>query len=174
MTNTRTTTLTLLTLMLLAALATADPVLAGQRPGQQDGAAARSAVAQLPQDKKDLLRTILTAHRKEVQPLRDSMWEKRTLLHALSTNPNTTPDTIKALVKEMADLRIKLRESHEALEAKVLKEVGIQLPHRPAFGRGMHRGGQGMRSGLDENVGQFRGASCPMEPDEDVDAGMEI
>ena len=105
------------------------------------------AVAQLTQEKQDLLKAILDEHRKETQTLRDTMWEKRTLLKALSGNPNTKPESITALVREMSDLRGQLHAKRDALESRVQKEVGIDLPmgrgHRGMGGRG--QGGFGHR-----------------------------
>ena len=98
------------------------------------------AVQQLPQEKQDLLKNILDEHRKDTTALRNSMWEKRTLLQALSANPNTTPEAITALVREIGDLRGQMQTKRDALEARVSKEVGIELP----MGMGKHgRHGQG-------------------------------
>ena len=97
------------------------------------------AVEQLTQEKRDLLKAIMNEHRKDVAPLRDSMWEKRTLLDALSANPNTKPETITALVKEMGDLRAQMQAKRDAVHSRVSKEVGIDLP----MGFGMHDGGRG-------------------------------
>ncbi len=97
------------------------------------------AVEQLTQEKRDLLKAIMDEHRKDVAPLRDSMWEKRTLLDALSANPNTKPETITALVKEMGELRAQMQAKRDAVHNRVSKEVGIDLP----MGFGMHDGGRG-------------------------------
>lgn len=129
------------------------------------------AVQQLPQEKQDLLKSILDEHRKDTTTLRNSMWEKRTLLHALSANPNTTPEAITALVREIGDLRGQMQTKREALEARVSKEVGIELPMgmgkhgrhgkggrgHGGFGqRGMGQGGmgQGMNPALDDAPAQ--------------------
>ncbi len=97
------------------------------------------AVEQLTQEKRDLLATILDEHRKDAAPLHADMWEKRTLLEALSGNPNTKPETITALVREMSTLRAQMQAKRDALETRVNKEVGIELP----MGLGMHDGGRG-------------------------------
>ncbi|KAF5061329.1 Heavy-metal resistance [anaerobic digester metagenome] len=137
------------------------------------------AVAQLTQEKQDLLKAILDEHRKETQPLRDTMWEKRTLLKALSGNPNTKPEAITALVREMSDLRGQLHAKRDALESRVQKEVGIDLPMGPGQ-RGGHRGmggrGQGGfgpqgKGGYGQNEFRPRGmggyAPCIVNPDAD-------
>jgi zinc resistance-associated protein len=104
-----------------------------------------SAVQQLPQEKQDLLKNILDEHRKDTQPLRNAMWEKRTLLKALSSNPNTKPEAITALVGEMSELRGQMQANRDALQDRVSKEVGIDLP----MGMGKHgRHGKGGRGGF--------------------------
>ncbi|WP_051307052.1 periplasmic heavy metal sensor [Desulfomicrobium escambiense] len=144
------------------------------------------AVAQLTQEKQDLLKAILDEHRKETQPLRDTMWEKRTLLKALSGNPNTKPEAITALVREMGDLRGQLHAKRDALEARVQKEVGINLPmgfghrdgHRGMGGRGQGdfgprgMGGYGQNDFGPRGMGGF--APCTANPDNSGPDGDNI
>lgn len=160
--NTRTinTAFATITILLLTSLAFAAPGkgMNADRPMRQN-----AAVAQLSQEKQDLLRTILDEHRQEVRPLKNAMWEKRTLLRALTNNSNTSAETITALVKDMGTLRTQLQDKHDALEARVLKEVGIELPgHFGRSGRGhgkMHnRDGRGMdQRGACTNMGDGNG-----------------
>jgi zinc resistance-associated protein len=126
--------------------------------GDCRGIMQNQAVEQLPQEKKDLLKSILEEHRKDTAPLRNSMWEKRTLLKALSSNPNTTPETITGLVGEMSQLRSQMQAKRDALQGRVSKEVGIDLP----MGMGKHdRHGKGGRG--HEGFGQ-RGMGKGMAP----------
>lgn len=106
------------------------------------------AIQQLPQEKQEQLKGILDEHRKEMTPTRNAMWEKRTLLKALSGNPNTKPETITALVGEMSDLRAQMQTKREALQARVSKEIGIDLPM--GFGKQGHRGKGGFGCAQDE------------------------
>jgi len=78
------------------------------------------------------------------------MWEKRTLLEALSANPNTKPEEIKALVREISELRGQMQTKHDALQTRVTKEVGIDLP----MGFGRHDGRQG-KGGHGRGKGDF-------------------
>ena len=123
------------------------------------------AVEHLTQEKQDLLKSILAEHRKEAAPLHNSMWEKRTLLEALSANSNTKPEEIKALVREISELRAQMQTKRDALQARVSKEVGIDLPM--GFDRrGMGGHGRGM-GGFGPNVmGQDMGPEdAPGAPD---------
>ena len=125
------------------------------------------AAEQLTQEKRDLLKAIMNEHRKDVAPLRDSMWEKRTLLDALSANPNTKPEAITSLVKEMSELRAQMQAKRDAVHNRVSKEVGIDLPmgfgmHDGGRGHGRHKGGFGHRGmGPGMTDGQAPGQDGP-------------
>jgi zinc resistance-associated protein len=132
------------------------------------------AIQQLPQEKQDLLKSILDEHRKDTAGLRSSMWEKRTLLEALSANSNTKPEEIKALVREMSDLRAQMQTKRDALEARVSKEVGIELPmgfgNHDRRGMGGHgRGGFGQH-GMGQGMGSGMGAGMNPDLDDAPDA----
>ena len=132
------------------------------------------AVEQLTQEKQDLLKSILAEHRKEAAPLHNSMWEKRTLLEALSANSNTKPEEIKALVREISELRAQMQTKRDALQARVSKEVGIDLPMgfdrrgMGGHGRGMGGHGRGM-GGHSRGMGGFG----PNVMGQDMDMGPE-
>ncbi|WP_353119396.1 periplasmic heavy metal sensor [Nitratidesulfovibrio sp.] len=79
-----------------------------------------------------------------IQPLKDKAWAKHTELNALSTNPNTKPETISKLAGELADLRTQIRKEYTALDERLEKEVGVN----PGYGRMGHMGmGGGMMGG---------------------------
>lgn len=170
-------TLTVVSIVVLGTLSFAGP-MRGMGGGYGDCPAGNrnAAVEQLTQEKRDLLKSILDEHRKETSALHESMWEKRTLLRALSVNPNTKPETLTALVKEIGQLRTQMQTQREALQTRVAKEVGIEMPF--GFGRGEgHRGhgrdGSG-RNGCNRDGsnrdgfhrdGQGRGGFCPYGAD---------
>lgn len=135
-------TLAIVGIIAVTSLGFAGPMRGMGGRGDCQGLDRNPAVAQLPQEKQDLLKAILDEHRTQTQPLRDAMWEKRTLLKALSSNPNTKPETITALVREMSDLRGQMQAKRDAVETRVQKEVGIDLPMGPGH-RGGHRGNGG-------------------------------
>ena len=124
------------------------------------------AVEQLTQEKQDLLKSILAEHRKEAAPLHNSMWEKRTLLEALSANSNTKPEEIKALVREISELRAQMQTKRDALQARVSKEVGIDLPMGDRRGMGGHGRGMG-------GNGRGMGGFGPNVMGQDMDMGPE-
>ena len=75
--------------------------------------------------------------------LQDAMWAKHQELRALAANPNTKPETIQSLIKELTDLRAQMRTKQDAFRAKVKSELGITLPYGMGgcgMGRKMGRG----------------------------------
>jgi zinc resistance-associated protein len=138
----------------LSTLTFAGPMRGMGGKGDCQGFRQNPAVEQLPQEKQGLLKSILSEHRKDTEPLRSAMWEKRTLLKALSSNPNTKPETITSLVGEMSDLRTQMHAKRDALQDRVSKEVGIDLP----MGFGKHdrhgKGGRGQGGHGQRGMGQ--------------------
>jgi len=157
----RTTRIAILAIFGIIALSTltfAGPMRGGmQGMGGNDctGWNRNPAIQQLPQEKQDQLKSILDEHRKEMTPMHNAMWEKRTLLKALSANPNTKPETITALVGELSDLRAQSQTKREALQSRVSKEIGIDLPM--GFGKHDRRGMGGRGHGDFGQRGMGRG-----------------
>lgn len=135
----------------------------GQRQGGQDRLA--QIVNQLSPEKRALFESILDEHRKAIRPLHNKMWQKRTELKALSSNPNTKPETLTAIVAEMADTRVKLQEKGDALRERIKKDVGIDFPPS-RFGQGP-RGGN---PGLGADLGPDGPDMDPIDPDENPGA----
>lgn len=165
--TTRIAILAIFGIIALSSMTFAGPMRGMGMRGDCAGWNQNPAVQQLPQEKQDLLKSILDEHRKDTAGLRNSMWEKRTLLHALSANPNATPESITALVREIGDLRAQMQTKRDALEARVSKEVGIELPmgfgnhdRRGMGGHGRNHGGFGQR-------GMGPGMGAGMNPDLD-------
>lgn len=143
MNKTTLVSLTTALIILFAAVSFAGPLRDGKH-GQRQGGQNRLAqvVNQLPPEKRALFESIMDEHRKDVRPLHNTMWQKRTELKALSANPNTKPETLTAIVAEMADTRVKLQEKGDALRVRIKKEVGIDFPPS-RFGQGRPGGNPG-------------------------------
>lgn len=145
----------LVALVILAAPFAADARPFGHNgPGYHDGQGSHwSQMQQLPQEKRDQLQAMRLEQRKKMQPIRDQLWAKQTLLDALSRNPKAEPKDITALVDEIAALRSQLRDARIAFADKVKKEIGLDMPYG-AFamqdrgdGYGRHGGNHGNRGG---------------------------
>ncbi len=119
----------------------------GYGPGHGYGQGYGPAMdAIIPPDKQAAFATLLAAHHAEMAPLHDTLWAKQVELRALSANPNTKPETIQAMIKELTDLRAQARVKTDAFRAKVQQELGVTLPYGMGHGRGMGYG-HGMRWG---------------------------
>ena len=66
-------------------------------------------------------------HRAAVAPLREQIAEKRMTLNALSRNPNTSPDELRALTADITSLRTQIRTVYNDFVAKMQKE-GLPCP----------------------------------------------
>jgi len=97
----------------------------------------------IPPEKQAAFDALQEAHQAEMAPLQDAMWAKHQELRALAANPNTKPETIQSLIKELTDLRAQMRTKQKAFRAKVKSELGITLPYGMGgcgMGRKMGRG----------------------------------
>ncbi|GAB1409427.1 hypothetical protein MASR1M90_05810 [Desulfovibrionales bacterium] len=105
---------------------------------------------QLAPEKQAQWNKIMDAHYKEIQPLRDALWQKQMELDALAVNPNTKPEDIRALTNEMVSIRKELDAKRDAMQAKIRQDVGIDMPARGwcAGGGCAGQGGRGMGRGM--------------------------
>ncbi len=111
-------------------------------------------INQLTPEKQEAYRKIMDSYRAKVEPLRESMWEKRMELRALAPNPNTQPAEIKALVKEIGALHVQMKTERDNLRNGLEKAIGLKL------GRGMdgmHHGMRGGHRGMQNGQGMMRG-----------------
>lgn len=137
---------------LAAVLVMTAPLAAQARPGGCGyGPGPGSWQQSIPEEKRDALYAMMREHQAKVQPLRDELWTKRSLLDALSGNPNADVKEIKALVNEMGVVRTKLRAEHTAFEAQMKKDIGVDAPFgccgMSGAGYGRHRGFGGPGNG---------------------------
>lgn len=135
--------------LLLASMTFAGPMHKGQHDFRGGMGV---ALDQLTPEKRAAFEALMDAHRQDVRPLHNTMWQKRMELKALSSNPNTKPEVLTALVAEMAEIRAQLQTKGDALRAKVRKDIGLELPDR-AFGMGRD-GGRGHGRGFHRGPGQ--------------------
>lgn len=128
-----------------------------------------SGYAQLTPEKQAQADAILNEFRTKTAPLHDKMWAKHTELNALSANSKTEPKDISRLTNELVDLRAQLRKEGEALDARLLKDVGLKtfygtMPmHGGMGGMGGKCGGMGSMNmkhggGYGPHNGQHSGA----------------
>ncbi len=88
---------------------------------------------QLSPEKQEAYQTMMKEFRARMIPLREAMWQKKLELKALSPNPNTKPEDLKALVRAINNLHVQMCTEREALHARLEKEVGMTWK-----GKGVH------------------------------------
>lgn len=114
------------------------------------GPRGNSPFMDLTPEKRSAFIALVKEHKEKIFPIREQLWAKETTLYALQNNPKTDPQQITTLVSEMSALRAKLHTERLAFDARVKKEIGIDLP---AFhggrgdGYGCYDGGRGPRHG---------------------------
>ena len=84
----------------------------------------------------------------ETTDLRNEIWAKSAELDSLLRSPDPDPEKVKALQRELSDLRAKVDEKHLAYELearKILPE--LRSSERYGMGYGHHRGGYGYHRG---------------------------
>jgi zinc resistance-associated protein len=109
----------------------------------------------IPPEKQAAFDALQVACQAEMAPLQNAMWAKHQELRALAANPNTKPETIQSLIKELTDLRAQVRTKQDAFRAKVKSELGITLPYGMG-GCGMGRK-MGHGCGMMGNCGMMGG-----------------
>jgi Spy/CpxP family protein refolding chaperone len=94
------------------------------------------------------IQALRDAFLKEIEPLQNDLWTKRTELRNLRSDPKTDPAVITAKQKEILDLQSKLQEKAGNLGLDIRKVLTPeQLAQLPAFGRGAGVGPRGMGVG---------------------------
>jgi Spy/CpxP family protein refolding chaperone len=94
------------------------------------------------------IQALRDAFLKEIEPLQNDLWTKRTELRTLWTDPKTDPAAITAKQKEIWDLQSKLQEKRADLALSIRNLLTPeQLAQLPASGRGAGFGPRGMGFG---------------------------
>ncbi len=92
-----------------------------------DGKHAKMAVPPMSKEQRDQMHAIMKEHHDAMLPLMEQLREKRMELEALSPNPNTQPDELRAIIREIISLENKIREQKKSLR-KDLQKAGIPAP----------------------------------------------
>lgn len=107
----------------------------------------RAEMAKKKAERKALWEKKVKAHHEAVAPLYEQLMQKRMELDALSPNPNTKPEELKALVAEIVSLRKQLHVLQNEFRADLAKSGlkcgkpfrGDCAPRSP-HGEGWHKG----------------------------------
>lgn len=68
---------------------------------------------------------ITKAYREKTRPIREELWAKKTMLRALTNNPNAEVSDIQKIVNAMKELRAKLHAERVEFEEGMMKKYGF-------------------------------------------------
>ena len=118
-----------------------------------------SPIPNLTAEQSTQIQTLRDAFLKEIEPLQNDLWTKRTDLQNLWSDPKADPAAITAKQKEMWDLQSQIREKAANLRLEVRKVLTPeQLAQLPAAGPGKGFGpgmGSGPRMGMGGPMGRW-------------------
>jgi zinc resistance-associated protein len=125
--------LTILSLSLVALLAAASLALAnpyGRGPG--------GWVSDIPQEKQEQVAKLYREGRQTLYELESRKWAKQAELNAVLAAPKPETSKVEALAKEIGTLSSMVYQERVALQQRILKETGVNLPLAggPGFGPG--------------------------------------
>lgn len=144
-----------LSLALAAFLATSSLALAYPPGGGPGG-----WLAGVPQEKQEQVAKLFNEGRQKLYELESRKWAKQAELNALLASPKPEASKIEALAKEIGNLSSMVYQERVALQQRIAKETGVNLPLAggPGFGAG-GCGGPGYGAGGCPMVGGYgRGA----------------
>ena len=148
--------LSILSLAVVALLAVSSLALAqpyGRGPGNW--------LAGVPQEKQDQVAKLYTEGRQKLYELESRKWARQAELNALLASPKPDSSKIEALAKEIGNLSSMVYQERVALQQRILKETGVNIPLAGGYGPGMG-GGCGGGSGAGGCGGGYGPGGCPM------------
>ena len=112
-------------------------------PRPRDGGPARPPVPPMTAEQRAQMQTFWQEHHDAVFPLMEQLREKRMELRALSPNPNTKPEELRTIIKDIVSLEDKIDEQRNIMWDKMNK-AGLPCPMGRDFDRpGPRRGDRG-------------------------------
>ena len=90
-------------------------------------------------EKREAYEAMMRDFHNRVSPIYNTMRGKSLELKALARNPNTSPEALSKLAKEVAELRSQLRAERMAFGGKIKKELGVR-PGYAMMGKGQRAG----------------------------------
>jgi len=144
------TRLVVLTLALAATTAFAS--LAAARPW----GGPHAWLAGVPQEKQEQVAKLYAEGRQKLYDLESRKWTKQAELNALLAQPKPEAAKIEALAKEIGTLGSMIYQERVALQQRILKETGVNVPLAGGYGPGCGDGSGGYGRGHGRGAG-----GCP-------------
>ncbi|GAB6037432.1 hypothetical protein JCM15519_19910 [Fundidesulfovibrio butyratiphilus] len=113
-------------------------------------------LAQVPQEKREQVLKIFSEGRKKIYDLESRKWDKQAELNVELSSAKPDSAKIEALAKEIGTLGAQAYQERVALQQRILKDTGVNLPLAGGcggsgmgmgMGRGRGHGGYGMGYG---------------------------
>ena len=111
--------------------------------------------SQISPEKQQAATEVMKEFDTRLLPLREQIQAKHMELDALSSNPNTKPESLSKLSAEIAALQTKIRTEYQARDARLSEVTGLAAGPGWGHGRGGH-GGYGRHNG-GHNGGYYGG-----------------
>uniref|UniRef100_A0A7C4AFU9 Periplasmic heavy metal sensor n=1 Tax=Fundidesulfovibrio putealis TaxID=270496 RepID=A0A7C4AFU9_9BACT len=111
-----------LTLALAAVVACSSLAMAWPRGGGPGG------FVNVPEDKQEQVAKIYTEGRQKLYELESRKWAKQAELNAILATAKPDTSKIEALAKEIGNLSSMVYQERVALQQRILKETGVNLP----------------------------------------------
>ncbi len=128
--------LTLLAVVSVASLALAQPW--GRGPG--------AALAGIPPEKQEQVAKLYAEGRQKLYELESRKWDRQAELNALLAAPKADSSKIESLAKEIGNLSSMAYQERVALQQRIAKETGVNLPLVGGYGPGGRGGCPYLRS----------------------------
>lgn len=125
-------------LVVAALLASASLALA-----QPYGRGFHGWMAGLPQEKQEQVAKLYMEGRQKIYELESRKWTRQAELNALLASDKPDSSKIEALAKEIGNLSSMVYQERVALQQRIFKETGVNLPLAGGPGRGGCPGGGG-------------------------------
>lgn len=125
-----------LSLAILAVLGTVSMAVAqpwGRGPG--------AGLAGIPPEKQEQVAKIYAEGRQKLYELESRKWDRQAELNALLAAPKQDSAKIESLAKEIGNLSSMAYQERVALQQRIAKETGVNLPLAGGHGPGGGRGG---------------------------------
>lgn len=126
----------------------------GGMKGGMGGGMGQMGLAGLSPEKQELAKAIMTEHHEAMFPLHQSLYAKNAELEALNAAGNGETDKAQAVIRDIADLKVKALTENARFRTRLVKETGLRTA---PMGHGMMGGMAGGKMGM-----MGGGMSCPM------------
>ncbi|GFK95598.1 hypothetical protein NNJEOMEG_03466 [Fundidesulfovibrio magnetotacticus] len=144
----------------LSILALAAVVAFGSLAVARPGGGFHAWLSNLPQEKQEQVAKLYAEGRQKLYDLESRKWAKQAEMNALLVQPKPDSAKIDALAKEIGTLSSMVYQERVALQQRILKETGVNMPLAGGPGGGYGQGCGGPGGGYGRGMGMGYGPGC--------------